>query len=282
MAVPGNFFVRSQPLSRTYVYKFAVRKGTHYPGRTENALALDKTAKLFEFNQDNVRVVNLLEYVYKVCFDAYGKVTSIYCRGTAFDADAFREALARFEGTHNFSNFCKTVSYRAKREKVESYNQLYENDIDPDVLFKKTVSEASVKLIEPSEADLSSDPRRAHFDRYEVTIRGKSFLHSQVRRMVGICLDVATGKANVEDVDRLLKVKEEGVADFKFTTASPKGLHLLAIEYAPEDLAGATESGDHLPLRPLPGGGTDTNLEIPLIDWYVDLTRYLPPKLLIT
>jgi tRNA pseudouridine38-40 synthase len=66
-------------------------------------------------------------------------------------------------------------------------------------------------------------------------IEGNSFLLQQVRRTVGVLVQVGLGKQTVEDLRRLLASAQRGAATL---VAPPQGLCLMAVEYE-----GLSESG---------------------------------------
>merc|ERR1711874_865379 len=69
-------------------------------------------------------------------------------------------------------------------------------------------------------------------------VQGQSFLHNQIRRMVGVAVAIAMGKVDLGLVDRLLNQSDW---DPVCSPCSPDGLYLAQVEYAPEALANATD-----------------------------------------
>jgi tRNA pseudouridine38-40 synthase len=74
-----------------------------------------------------------------------------------------------------------------------------------------------------------------HFDvsRYgeeiEISVRARSFLHHQVRSMVGTLKMVGEGKWQPRDVEKALKAKNRGACG---PVAPPQGLYLVRVGYA--------------------------------------------------
>ena len=65
-------------------------------------------------------------------------------------------------------------------------------------------------------------------DKIEIYIKAKSFLHSQVRIMVGTLIQVGEGKMQPEDIKSIIKkAKRENAGP----TAPASGLYLLKVYY---------------------------------------------------
>ncbi|MEN9782560.1 MAG: hypothetical protein RL208_713 [Pseudomonadota bacterium] len=65
-------------------------------------------------------------------------------------------------------------------------------------------------------------------DLIEVHYEAKSFLHNMVRILTGTLLDVARGRFDVEDVERILQAKDRTKAG---QTVPPFGLYFMKVEY---------------------------------------------------
>jgi tRNA pseudouridine38-40 synthase len=65
-------------------------------------------------------------------------------------------------------------------------------------------------------------------DEIRVTARARSFLHHQVRNMVGTLRLVGEGKWAAEDVGRALAARDRSAGG---PTAPPDGLYLVSVEY---------------------------------------------------
>ena len=61
-----------------------------------------------------------------------------------------------------------------------------------------------------------------------LNVSAKSFLHSQVRIMVGTLVEVGKGKFNSSDVKDIIKSRDRSKAG---ATAPAQGLYLLKVEY---------------------------------------------------
>ncbi len=62
----------------------------------------------------------------------------------------------------------------------------------------------------------------------EVEAQARSFLHHQVRSMVGTLKQVGEGKWNARDVERALKARDRSACG---PVAPPDGLYLVSVSY---------------------------------------------------
>ena len=75
---------------------------------------------------------------------------------------------------------------------------------------------------------LSEVSCRQNGDQYEFVFRGNGFLYHMVRIMVGVLLDVGTGKINPSKIPKLLAARNRQLAG---DTAPPEGLYLWQVFY---------------------------------------------------
>lgn len=116
--------------------------------------------------------------------------------GRPLDADAMHEGAQRLVGHHDFSSF------RAAECQADSP--------------VKTLTELTVSR---------------HGSEIEVFARAPSFLHHQMRNIVGTLVEVGKGKRGPEWMAKVLAAKDRSAAG---PTAPPGGLYLLSVRY-PED-----------------------------------------------
>ncbi|MGY3778371.1 tRNA pseudouridine(38-40) synthase TruA [Isobaculum melis] len=109
--------------------------------------------------------------------------------------DLLEHALAQVVGKHDFSGFCASRS--GKEDKV------------------RTVYEASVRQDE------------AHGELI-FTFAGDGFLYNMVRILVGTLLQIANGRRDINDIQRIIASEDRNQAG---PTASPKGLYLMEVYY---------------------------------------------------
>ena len=67
-----------------------------------------------------------------------------------------------------------------------------------------------------------------HAEEFVYTVRGNGFLHHMVRNLVGTFLMVGKGSLKVEDVRRILDLRDRSAAA---ATAPASGLYLVSVEY---------------------------------------------------
>ncbi len=77
----------------------------------------------------------------------------------------------------------------------------------------------------PGNPDL--EPLLRCSDFLEVEVRARSFLHNQIRRMVGAAQAVATGVISAGDVERMFRNPHPSNWDHRARTAPPQGLYLV-------------------------------------------------------
>ena len=109
------------------------------------------------------------------------------------DVDAMHDAAQALVGTHDFTTF-RSVQCQAKSP-------------------VKTLDELSVAR---------------YGDDIEVIARARSFLHNQVRSLVGTLRLVGEGKWSRRDVEKALKAKDRAACG---PVSPPDGLYLLKVDY---------------------------------------------------
>jgi tRNA pseudouridine38-40 synthase len=114
----------------------------------------------------------------------------------ALDADAMHEAAQRLVGTHDFTSF-RATACQAK---------------------------SPVKTLDAF--DVRQAGEEIHFH-----ASGRSFLHHQVRNIVGTLERVGAGRLTADDVSAALEARDRAAAG---ATAPPEGLALVSVGY-PDD-----------------------------------------------
>jgi len=135
-----------------------------------------------------------------------------------FDMDAVQRAAAMFVGVHDFSNFAGIAARRREGEEM--------------------VRGVESLTIEPSRGllDSSRHPLYRHLQFYDITIRARSFLHRQIRRMVGALEAVGQGRSTVETIGNMLRNPSVYKWDDSINVAQPHALYLQHVEYDDNDL----------------------------------------------
>ena len=125
------------------------------------------------------------------------------------DIDKLRECAEVFKGTHNFTNFTK----RFQKTTTRTIADIKINKVDLDDYHKKEFPNLH-ETISPIFVD----------------IYGESFLWNMVRKMMRVFVDVAVGKMDLDEVERLLDTVEgEPRANIKVMEA--EYLILMDIQY---------------------------------------------------
>lgn len=111
------------------------------------------------------------------------------------DLDLFKQALAIFVGTHNFSSFSSAQEYQDPCRTIDS---IY---LDFDTDFLST---------------------------YRIVVQGRSFSRFMIRRIVGACFDVACKQLSLDVLKKALANPDPRQT---FYNAPAQGLLLYKIEY---------------------------------------------------
>ncbi|KAI8634444.1 pseudouridine synthase [Xylariaceae sp. FL1651] len=129
------------------------------------------------------------------------------------DIEAMRKAAKKYEGLHDFRNFCK-IDGSKQQQSFE--RRIFESDIVevPDVetaLPYLSGTEFSPAVSSPTEpTTTASPPPQERFPKvYYFHVRGSAFLWHQIRCMVAVLFMVGQGLEDASVIDRLLDVSAE-------------------------------------------------------------------------
>lgn len=94
--------------------------------------------------------------------------------------------------------------------------------------------------VKPAMPLMLEDPRSEMFNFWHITVRSKSFVYNQVRRIVGALMGLASGCIIEKDITTMLQVPSHLNWDNRLSIAPPCGLYLKTVEYDDEELARCT------------------------------------------
>lgn len=135
------------------------------------------------------------EYVYKINVGEYNPIEKDYVfqYNSDLDVKSMRKAIKYLEGTHDFKSFTKS------------------NNIKDD--YTRTIYKANIEK---------------HKNIITISFIGNGFLRYMVRNMVGLLLEVGSGKRDYNSVVDILNAKDRCKAGI---TAHPEGLYLSNVFY---------------------------------------------------
>ncbi len=127
----------------------------------------------------------------------------VYHYPLPLDDRAMADAAALFEGQHDFTTFGTWDPEEAEQSRVRT---VYSSRLE----------------------------RRDKEEELVYTVRGRSFLRYQVRKMVGTLIEIGKGRLKPEDIPRLFEARDRSQSGF---TAPPEGLCLVEVECSAEIVA---------------------------------------------
>jgi tRNA pseudouridine38-40 synthase len=139
----------------------------------------------------------------------------VYHHPYPLDEPRMIEAARLVEGEHDFTSF---AAVDPERNRTPQHAQKPPRVADPD---RDNDEPNNVRTLFRSEWQRSGD--ELHY-----TVRGNGFLHHMVRNLVGTFLMVGKGSLKVEDVRRILELRDRSAAA---ATAPASGLYLVNVEY---------------------------------------------------
>ncbi|CAG5011617.1 unnamed protein product [Parnassius apollo] len=140
-----------------------------------------------------------------------------FMRNLGFDIEKFKEGAEYFVGYHDFSTF----------KKFDKVNEKKHN--------RRVIQSIEVRPGRPMVTSYTSS-QDGVFDYWDIEIKGKAFVHNQIRRMMGTLISVAVGKIPPEEVKVMLQVPSKHSWHSFIQNCPPDGLYLCNVEYNPEDL----------------------------------------------
>ena len=162
------------------------------------------------------------------------------------DEDAMARAARLFEGMHDFTSFAASSGSEEDDRQRAPQREILHSEVRrvarENFWSQAPVWDASSHHARPKQAAATPpDAVSAMYpnsgavapaaagDELLYTVRGRSFLRYMVRKMVGTLLDVGRGHLAVDDIPRLMELRDRSRSG---PTAPPHGLFLVAVEYA--------------------------------------------------
>jgi len=235
LAVPPTFHSQNNVARRSYLYRMAiVPEAINAGNNTWTELPFKKTHRRTRAGEYNRCILS------KLSLNERGRYWEFILKdGVIFDFELFKETLKLMEGVHDFTNFCKPISH---------FNYMHV-DGKRSTKVRKTVEEMTKKvdktevIFKPPPLPVSLYPAygESGIQFLDILIEGQSFLHNQVRRMIGAATSVATKKISIDHISDLLAKPNLGW-DTRINVGMSSGLYLANIEYKKGVLDLATES----------------------------------------
>lgn len=113
------------------------------------------------------------------------------------DIDAMRDAAKRFEGLHDFRNFCKV-------DPSKLITNFERRIFEADIVEVPDATGSSLPFLSTPEFSSSSSPAERHPKVYYIHVRGSAFLWHQIRCMAAVLFMVGQGLEAPSIIDRLL------------------------------------------------------------------------------
>ncbi|XP_036338197.1 tRNA pseudouridine synthase-like 1 isoform X2 [Rhagoletis pomonella] len=197
--VPENFHCRYNALGRTYLYRFAVAKGSN---RCANPL---KNHNFYAFLP--------VEEIDR-CF---------FLQNSNFDIERLRSGTRMFLGLHNFRTFMNVSRQHSPTRDHPRYTL-------------RVIDEINVKPGKSVAIGANAEKSESLYHYWDIEFKAKSFLYKQVRRMVGALLALATGRIDERSIYEMLTIPSKNSWDNRVLLSPPYGLYLCRVHYNEKDL----------------------------------------------
>ncbi|KAJ8725405.1 hypothetical protein PYW08_003588 [Mythimna loreyi] len=140
-----------------------------------------------------------------------------FARLPDFDIEKFKEGAKYFVGYHDFTTF-------------KRFDKLKQNKHN-----RREIQSFEVRPGRPLVTSYTSE-QDSIFDYWDIVIRGRGFVHNQIRRMIGTLNSVAIGKLPPKEIKVMLQVPSKHTWPNCIQSGPPDGLYLCDVHYNPEDL----------------------------------------------
>ncbi|CAB3234685.1 unnamed protein product [Arctia plantaginis] len=153
-----------------------------------------------------------------------------FLRHQDFDIEKFKVGAKYFVGYHDFTTF-------KKFDKLKQHKQ-----------NRREIKSLEVRPGRPLVTSYTTAQENI-FDYWDIEIKGRAFVHNQIRRMVGALNSVAIGKLPPEEIKVMLQVPSKHSWYSFIHTGPPDGLYLCNVEYNPQDLVYSAEKNEDKKIR---------------------------------
>ncbi|XP_023952533.2 tRNA pseudouridine synthase-like 1 isoform X2 [Bicyclus anynana] len=141
-----------------------------------------------------------------------------FIRKKEFDVERFKKGAEHLVGYHDFATFKK-------------FDKLLQHKHN-----RREIKSIVVKPGQPCTTSYTNSAVDNCFNYWDIEIKGRSFVHNQIRRMVGTLISIAIGKLEPDDIKVMLQVPSKHSWHTFIQNGPPDGLYLCNVEYNPEDL----------------------------------------------
>jgi tRNA pseudouridine(38-40) synthase len=150
-----------------------------------------------------------------------------FIQNPKFDVDKLKHLSQKFVGKHDFRTFM-SLSKGNRQQEHPSFAVRYITQIE--------VTQG-VALTTAFNQYISND----FYDFWNITIKGRSFLYKQVRRIVGTLIAASLNNITEKDVHEMLTIPNSNSWLTKVNVAPAYALYLCKVEYDENDLKFKTE-----------------------------------------
>lgn len=138
-----------------------------------------------------------------------------------FDIERFKRASQLYLGRHDFRTFMRVQKDKRRDHAMFAVRRIDEFTIRPG---RSLAIGQNAKLAEEL------------YNYWDIEIRAKSFVHNQVRRMIGTLIAVALNQINEKDIYEMLTIPSKNSWNQRVGIAPPFALYLYKIHYNERDM----------------------------------------------
>lgn len=144
-----------------------------------------------------------------------------YFRYSLFDIERFKSASQLYLGRHDFRTFMRTQKDKERDHAMFAVRRIDKISITP-----------GKSLAVGFNAKLANEL----YTYWDIEIRAKSFVHNQVRRMIGSLIAVALNQIDEKTIYEMLTIPSKHTWNPRINIAPPYALYLSKVHYNENDL----------------------------------------------